>query len=135
MKAQAGYDVNFIKYEPRYDKAYFLHMQKPKAQISCSVTAQLISAFVFATLIVQSRLFFLQLKFQAFSHLLWLYNPVCVRPGRKPRRPVFSQRGSIMMFVMAVDGVTSFLHFNNNNNNNNNVFIFRGLHIKQNILI
>ena len=28
------------------------------------------------------------------SHLLWLYSPVCVRPGRKPQRPVFSQRGS-----------------------------------------
>ena len=28
------------------------------------------------------------------SHLVWLYSLVCVRPGRKPRRPVFSQRGS-----------------------------------------
>ena len=28
------------------------------------------------------------------SHLLWLYRPVCVGPGRKPRRPLFSQRGS-----------------------------------------
>ena len=33
-------------------------------------------------------------KFQASSHLLWSYSPVCVGPGRKPRRPVFSQRGS-----------------------------------------
>ena len=33
-------------------------------------------------------------KFQASSHLLWLYSPVCVGPGQKPRRPVFSQRGS-----------------------------------------
>ena len=31
------------------------------------------------------------------SHLLWLYSPVCVGPGRKPRRPVFSQRGSIYL--------------------------------------
>ena len=29
-------------------------------------------------------------------HLLWLYRPVCVGPGRKPRRPVFLQRGSII---------------------------------------
>ena len=29
-----------------------------------------------------------------YSHLLWLCNPVCVGPGRKPRRPVFSGRGS-----------------------------------------
>ena len=48
---------------------------------------------VFATRIVLS-LYFLNAKFQASSHLLWLYNPVCVGPGRKPRRPVFSQRGS-----------------------------------------
>ena len=33
--------------------------------------------------IVQS-LYFLNLKFQASTHLLWLYNPVCVKPGRKP---------------------------------------------------
>ena len=26
---------------------------------------------------------------------LWLYSPVCVGPGREPRRPVFSRRGSI----------------------------------------
>ena len=33
-------------------------------------------------------------KFQAASHLIWLYSQACVGPGRKPRRPVFSQRGS-----------------------------------------
>ena len=64
-----------------------------KAQISFAVTAKLISAFVFATRIVQS-LYFLNPKFQASSHLVWLYSPVCVGPGWKPRRPVFSQRGS-----------------------------------------
>ena len=62
-------------------------------QISFAVTAKLISAFVFATRIVQS-LYFLNPKFQASNHLLWLYSPVCVGPGRKPRRPVFAQRGS-----------------------------------------
>ena len=31
---------------------------------------------------------------KASSHRVWLYNRVCVGPGRKPRRPVFSQRGS-----------------------------------------
>ena len=30
-------------------------------------------------------------KFLVSSHILWLYSQVCVRPGRKPRRPVFSQ--------------------------------------------
>ena len=68
---------------------------KTKTQISFAVTAKLISAFVFVTLIVQS-LNFLNPKFQASSHLLWLYSPVCVGPDRKSRRPVFSQRGSII---------------------------------------
>ena len=66
---------------------------KTKTQISFAVTAKLISTFVFATKIVQS-LYFLYTKFQASSHLVRLYSPICVGPGRKPRRPVFSQRGS-----------------------------------------
>ena len=53
-------------------------------------------AFVFATRIVLF-LFFLNPKFQASSLLLRLYRPVCVGPGRKPRRPVFSRRGSIII--------------------------------------
>ena len=73
----------------------FFVYAKTKTQNSCTVTAQLISAFVFAIRIVQS-LYYLNLKFQASSHLPWLYRPVCVGPGRKPRRPVFSQRDSIM---------------------------------------
>ena len=39
------------------------------------------------------------MKFQASSHLLWLYSPECAGPGRKPRRPVFSQRGSFIELV------------------------------------
>ena len=66
---------------------------KTKAQISFAVTAKLISAFVFATRIVQF-LFYLNPKFQASSSFLSLYRSVCVGPGRKPRRPVFSRRGS-----------------------------------------
>ena len=27
---------------------------------------------------------------------MWLYSPVCVGPGQKPGRPVFSQRGSFI---------------------------------------
>ena len=65
------------------------------------MTAKLISSFVFATRIVQS-LYFLNPKFQASSHLLWLYSPVCVGPGRKPRRPVFSQRGSNAVTIIRV---------------------------------
>ena len=66
---------------------------KTKTQISFAVTAKLICAFVFPTRMVQS-LCFLNPKFQASSHHLWLFSPVCVGPGRKPRRPVFSQRDS-----------------------------------------
>ena len=73
-------------------KPAFVHA-KAKTHNSFTVTAKLISAFVFATRIVQSR-YFLNTKFQASSHLLWLYRSVCVGPGRKPQRPVFSQRGS-----------------------------------------
>ena len=78
-----------------------LVMRKPafctcetKTQMSFAVTAKLISVFVFATRIVQS-LYFLNPRFQASNHLLWLYRPVCVGPGPKPRRLVFSQRGYI----------------------------------------
>ena len=66
---------------------------KSKTQISFAVTAKLISAFVLATRILQS-LYFLNQKFQTSSHPLWMYSLVSVGPGRKPQRPVFSQRGS-----------------------------------------
>ena len=36
-------------------------------------------------------------KFQASMLLLGLYLSVCVRPGWKPRRPVFSRRGSLIL--------------------------------------
>ena len=51
---------------------------KTKAQISCAVAAQLISAFVFATRIEQFLLF-LNPKFQASSLFSRLYRSVCVR--------------------------------------------------------
>ena len=54
---------------------------KTKAQISCAVTAQLISAIVFAARIVQS-LVFINPKVEASSILLSLYTPVCVGPSR-----------------------------------------------------
>ena len=56
---------------------------KTKVQISCPVTTQLISPFVFATQIVQ-YLYFLNPKFQASSHLIWWYSLVCVGPAQKP---------------------------------------------------
>ena len=63
------------------------------------VSVKLISAFVFATQIVQS-IYFLNPKFQASSYLLWSHSRVCVGPGLKPRRPVFSQRGSNVLYIL-----------------------------------
>ena len=54
---------NPVLYEPYREKTGFLAYAKTKAQISCAVTAQLISAFVFAIRTVQF-LFFLHPKFQ-----------------------------------------------------------------------
>ena len=82
-----------VTYEPCHEKTSLPTQVKTKTQISFAVTAKLISTFVFATRIVQSP-YFLNSKFQASSHLQWLYSPVYVGPGWKPRRPVFSQRGS-----------------------------------------
>ena len=85
--------MTILQYEPRHEKTGFCAYAKTKTQISFAVTTKLISAFVFATGIVQS-LYYLHPKFQASSHLLCLPSPVCVGPGWKHRRPVFSQRGS-----------------------------------------
>ena len=65
------------------------------------VTAKLLSVFVFAIWIEQ-YLFFVNPKFQASSHLL-LHSLVCDGPGRKPRRPVFSQRGSYVFIGARFD--------------------------------
>ena len=49
--------------------------------------------FVFFFTIVQF-LFYLNQNFQASSIVLLLYRPVCVRPGGKPQRAVYSHPGS-----------------------------------------
>ena len=56
-------------FEPPHGKTNNLHTAKTKAQISFAVTAKLISAFVFATRIVQFLLY-LTPKFPASSLLL-----------------------------------------------------------------
>ena len=61
-----------FKFEPRHEKTSFFVYAKTKTQISFALTAKLISAFVFAIRIVQS-LYFLNPKFQASSHLRWLW--------------------------------------------------------------
>ena len=60
-------------YEPGREKTcFFAYMRKQRRR---SVTAQLISAFVFATQKVQS-IYLLNPKFQAHNDLLWLYSLV-----------------------------------------------------------
>ena len=59
-------------------------------------------------------LFFLNPEFQASSLLLRLYRSVCVRPGRKPRRPVFSRRGS---YVVSVPRIMHYLGYVKNMGN------------------
>ena len=70
-------------------KRFFLHMQKKDAdQLRGDLEADQRLCFRYI-----GRIIPLRLKSQVSSHLLWLYSPICVRPGRKTRRPVFSQRG------------------------------------------
>ena len=47
-------------------------------------------------------LFYLNPKFQASGSFLSLYRSVYVGPGRKPRRPVFSRRGSFYVAILPV---------------------------------
>ena len=59
--------LSIKRIEPRHEKTVFLHIYaKTKTQISFTVTAKLISAFVFALWIVQP-LYFLNLKYQVSS--------------------------------------------------------------------
>ena len=107
-----GISVNFLScrillvYEPHHGKTIFWPMQK-QTQIGCAVTAQLISAFVFAARIV---LFFIHLysKLQASSHLLILYRLVCVRPGWKPLRLVLLHCGSYESVLTCSIGIIIF---------------------------
>ena len=80
--------------EPRYEKNCFFAIAKTKAQkdaSNCASDQRLCFPWI------AQFLFYLNSKFQASSHLLRLYSLVCVRPGLKPRRPVFSQRSSIIL--------------------------------------
>ena len=62
---------------------------------------KLISAFVFATRIVQF-LFYLTPKFQASSLLLCLYRSVCVRPVRKPHCWFSHEAAHIVLFIASI---------------------------------
>ena len=56
---------------------FFCIYAKTKAQISCTLTMQLINGFVLATYrIIVQTIYFLKLKFQASSHLRFVSNLV-----------------------------------------------------------
>ena len=92
-----------MKYEPVHEKTNKLHMRKKDADQLC-VTAQLISAFVYAW-IVQFLFYFYQ-KFQESSFILWLYSLVCVRPVQNPKLLVFSCIGSLFLQVLITPACT-----------------------------
>ena len=81
-------------FEPPHQKTNVqsAYMRKQRRRPAL-LTAQLISAFVFATQIVQS-LFYINPKLQATSQLLWWYRLVCFWPGLKHKLLVFSCEGS-----------------------------------------
>ena len=87
-----------LMYEPRHEKKTDFAYAKTKTQISFALTAKLISAFVFATKLVQF-LYFLNPKFQASSYLLWLCRLVCVGPGRKPEDRFSQNEARIIVSV------------------------------------
>ena len=87
-----------------------LRMRKPKiayakttTQISCAVTAQLISAFVVAKRIVLF-LFYIYQKFLASSFMLSLYSLVSVGPCRKPKSLDVSYTGSFSVSSLPHNG-------------------------------
>ena len=75
----------------RHEKTRFLAHAKTKAQISCAVNAQLISAFVFAIQMVQS-LFFPNPKFQVSFYL----SSVAVQSGLCQICPETPKTGFLM---------------------------------------
>ena len=65
-------------------KAVFLYMRKQRRS-NREADQRLFSATR-----LERFIYFLNSKFQASFHLLWLNSRVYVGPGRKARRPVFS---------------------------------------------
>ena len=79
--------------------AFCICKNKDADQLRCNLEAD--QCLCFATCI-EKCVYFLNRKFQASSYPQRLYCPVSVGPGRKPRRPVFSQRGSFVIGEAAV---------------------------------
>ena len=81
-----------LLYQSRHEKPTFCICENKGAnQLHSNCAAD--QHVCFPCIIVQS-LYCLNPNFQSSSHLLWLSIPVCVGPGRKPRRHVFLCHGS-----------------------------------------
>ena len=85
----------------------FIANAKIKAKISCAVTTQLISVFVFPIKIVQP--FFLNPKFQVSSHLLWPYRQIVLDRSKTSHDTahilsgyVYKKKAIIIMSMFAI---------------------------------
>ena len=78
-------------------RGFFFAYAKTKVQISCAVTVQLISTFVFATWIVQFP-YFLNPNFLASSYLLSLHKPGLCQTWSEIPRTIF-----LMMWLICSD--------------------------------
>ena len=86
--------------EPRREKTGFLHMRKQRRRGNRKADQRLCFHYTDSKIPLLSKS-----EISSFNHLLWLYSLVCIGPGRKHQRPVFSQRGSIKThpsFTMSV---------------------------------
>ena len=77
-----------------------LYMGRENHSFAYAKTAQMFSVFIFDTRI-EEFILYIYSQFQDSSFLLSLYRPVCVRPGREPRKSVFSRRGSYVPFLFS----------------------------------
>ena len=80
--------------EPRHEKTYFFVYAKTKAQFSCEVTSQLISASRCFRYIDRTNPLFSKFEISSLGPSSVAVQPGCIGPGRKPSRKVFSRRGS-----------------------------------------
>ena len=88
--------------EPRHEKTCFCICANKDADQMCDIRAadqRLCFRYLDSTipLLPKSEIFK-----PLYSHLLKMYSPVCVGPGRKPRRQVFSRRGSYVTYFKSV---------------------------------
>ena len=84
-------------YEPCYEKktAFCICKNKDADQLCGNPEADQRICFCYRDV----TFFFLNPEFQASRHHLQLYSPVCVGPGRKSQRQVFSRLGSYLVFI------------------------------------